>query len=66
MKYKNLLIIDGVQNHSAWAQTPAQKLGLRGDKEACPIKNIKKLGPPHMPKHEGPGQGPGLPRLRSR
>ena len=54
---------DGSKTTRAWAQKPAQKLGLRGDKEADPIKGIKEFDPLHMPKHEGPGFG--SPRLRS-
>ena len=49
-----------------WAQTSVQKLCLKGNKEVGPIKDIKDLGPPHMPKHKGPGRGPGSPHLRSR
>ena len=56
----------GSKTTRAWAQTSAQKLGLRGDKEADPIKDIKELDPPHMPKHEGLSRGPGSPLLRSR
>ena len=41
----------GSKTTCALAQTPIQKLGLREDKEAGPIKDIKELGPPHMPKH---------------
>ena len=40
----------------AWVQKLAQKLGLRGDGEAGPIKDIKELDPTYMPKQEGPSQ----------
>ena len=60
------MFLMGSKTTRAWAQTSAKKLGLRGDKEADPIKDIKEFGPPHMPKHDGSGQGPSSTRLRSR